>query len=280
MFIRRIALASALLAAGPAFAAGTDHLASLEWSPVTQEFTYGAMCSGRNTITSYDGRWDLTRPAYGSHPAVTQVINPEDPFQPGYGYDDTDPTDMINISLNMDKRFLAFTELMGLHQACAQGGNQAKGSCIPFKRVESVMDILFKNSNTGADFTPDTYTAPRAQFSQGTGLVWKFTQARHLYNYIVGGSATLRQSRFRSLSDGYANDKWSTYNTPGSRVVCTECRDSYVGGYNPGKATDTDVFSPAQVAAAEAVLLAPLEEDEYVLDENGKVFVPFCPEAE
>lgn len=277
-----LACIAALLVAGTARAEGTDYPAQLTWSTATQSVGPEAWCYGIDTNTSYDGRWDLTLPAQGIHPAVTLVLSPEEPYGDSWSYDAGDGATRVNIGRNMDKRLLAFNELMVLHLECAKGGSDAQSGCVPLGRVEAIADVLFKNPNTGADFSPDTYTAPRAQFPQGTGYVWRFTQARHLYDRRGGnGATTLRQTLFRSLTNGYdTKQKWATYDTPGATVTCTECDDSgseLLGNYQPGKASDIDTFSPAQIAAAEAILLAPLEEDEYVIV-DGEVQVPVCPQ--
>lgn len=273
-------LSAALLLAGSAHAAQPDYPAQLTWSTVTQSNNGGAWCEGINTSFPDDGRFDVTIPAHGGSPAVTVPITPESQDIPSYGYSASDGPTVVTAGIVADNRVRALVALMELHERCAAGGTAARDGCIPFGRIAPAMEALFKNPNTGADFTPDTYTAPRAQFPSGSGLVWKFTQPDHLFDYhIMGGTTTLRQR----LLQGAAKDdpyKWVVYDTPGYMTTCAECRETYSSsaGYDQGMVGDRATRTPAQAAAFEAIILAPLQADEYTIGPDGGVVVPYCPE--
>lgn len=243
-----------------------DLAAQLNWSPETQPYNVDIGCPINPDV--YGGRWDVTIPAGGGNEETTVSIDPSFEWNT-YGGDSSDPEPRVMAVHVANKRLQAMSALLIMHRQCALGGEQARLGCISLGQVERAFDLL-----TDEGRSLRTYSVPHD--SNG-----KFTQLRYFWWPFGEHNQTYRQRTARLGFDPDQNRRWVIPETAGEYTTCPECRartliEGLSHTYVPPFASDYDVFSPAQVAAATAEVMKGPQAGEYVFDNQGRIIVPRC----
>lgn len=185
-----------------------------------------------------------------------------------------------------DKRNADLLEFLYLHRKCDSA--QASYACRPLQRIYDAVKGLTNRPNNpayGTEFSGETgiafAPAPGRLMGNGTiqwsenrhyidrdRVVPEFPTEDHLYNYVANALARLQPGAFGSP---FAGDfSWSVPYTLGAWKVDSQCNT---------KTCDRDLYSAAQIAAADAILAPPVQVNEpgVAYDAaNGCYYVELC----